>query len=284
MFVSLSLSAKAKKMNVLKNILYILLFLGYTTIGESQELFIPHFILHSHNDYDQDIPLYTALRYNALSIEVDIVRDDQRLVVSHDKNKLSKKPLLEWMYLEPLKLHVQSLQNWKLNIDSTHRWLMIDIKEYDKATLTLLHDLLQKYDEVLQDRSQPKKWKPIKIILSGDIPREEIYKNQDYKYFFIDGRREDLRMNYDSYIMPVVSVNYKDIGNWKGVGRMSRDELRKIHPMVERCFRQKKYLRFWKTVDHENVWSVLLQKRLKVIGVDDLERFHQFMQTNRMSI
>lgn len=235
----------------------------------SQKLF-----LHSHNDYDQEIPLHHALDLSYNSIEIDIVAYNNELIVSHDTKHLSKKPRLDEAYLKKIKrfLSIDSL-TYDLPLI-----LLMDIKEYNDLTLILLHQLLEKYDPLLMNVKSTT-IKPLQVILSGDIPRSLIINDKRFKYFFIDGRPSDLHKNYNSFIMPWISQDFSKLTKWNGINKLSlKDELN-IKNKIYAIQQQGKKVRFWKTNDLPEVWKFLYFMKVDVISTDSLKKLHTYLET-----
>jgi hypothetical protein len=62
----------------------------------------------SHNDYEQERPLFKALEFGYQMIEADIHLIDGNLYVSHDHPEdLERTPLLQDLYLDPLAEHIE---------------------------------------------------------------------------------------------------------------------------------------------------------------------------------
>lgn len=59
--------------------------------------------LHAHNDYVKKKPLYDALEQKIHSIEIDVFSTKRGIVVAHTGNSLHCKPLLDELYILPLK-------------------------------------------------------------------------------------------------------------------------------------------------------------------------------------
>jgi len=225
--------------------------------------------MHAHNDYLHSRPLLDALDLGYTSIEIDIIKYDSRLIVSHDGHGLDHKPHIVDLYITPLKEYIEKND---LNI-----WLLIDLKKYDKETLALLHDIAVANKDIFSTRSEEIQKKALKIILSGDMPRREIADNPEYKYFFIDGRPENLNEEYDSHIMPLISTNLATYAVVSSEGGISALEKNKIAALVNDTHDQGKKFRFWNTKDHERSWSLLREIGVDLIGSDDLKRLSDFM-------
>ena len=80
---------------------------------------------HSHNDYENEAPLYAALDQKIKSIEVDVFLSKSNLYVGHHWLELNKDRTIEKMYLKPL---------WKIYLDNNK-------SIYGNSTLYLLVDI-----------------------------------------------------------------------------------------------------------------------------------------------
>jgi len=251
-----------------KTVFYILMaFYGCGEIEYSQCLIESEnleyqIIPHSHNDYEQEFPLITALEHKFLSIEVDIYMENSNLFVSHDNKNLTTKSLLTNQYLDPL---VKQLNEINFEII-----LLVDLKNYSTETINILNKTLANYSEHLVSRSDSENHRnKIKIILSGDIDRNKIITNQDSEYLFIDGRLSDLNENYPSHIVPIISENFSSIINNSHLDKIVND----VHS-------NKKLIRFWNTSDNEETWLKLINKNVDIIGVDNINHFYCTMKNN----
>lgn len=255
-------------------ILNILLFIFLSNLLSAQKSrTLDSILAHSHNDYEQKKPLYTALDHGFNSIEIDIIPHGDQLIVSHDNKDLSNKPTIQDLYLNPLKNYL--IENDKKNI-----WLLIDIKKYDDQVLDILHNLITEYEPLFKERNILEKEKPLQILLSGDLPRLEIMENEKYVFFFIDGRVEDLGKGYDSTLMPLVSSNFSHHTKWAGKGKMDKKEFEAVAAIVKAVQAENKKIRFWATPDKKRVWKKLQRLGVDVIGVDHIEQFNRFRPKN----
>ena len=59
--------------------------------------------VHSHNDYLQNVPFYTAYSTRCASIEADVFLVDGELYVAHKENEINKARKLRNLYLNPIR-------------------------------------------------------------------------------------------------------------------------------------------------------------------------------------
>lgn len=227
-------------------------------------------IAHSHNDYEQNCPLIKAIALGYKSIEVDIFPFEQTIRVSHDDVGLDTQPTIQAMYLNPLRNRIDDIEQ---EIE-----LLVDLKFYSPDFLQLLHQTLEEYDDMLTRRNSQSK--QIKIILSGDIPREELIQNPEWVYFFIDGRLGDLEKNIDSHLMPLISTNFMEIVEFRPSQILSTTEIEQLENYINLTHSEGKKIRFWKTADNSIIWAQLIDLEVDVIGVDDLDSFYEYISDN----
>lgn len=227
-------------------------------------------IAHSHNDYEQDHPLSTALKYGFRSIEVDIVYDGNLLRVSHDEDHLDTKPEFEELYLSPL--------SKSSIIPKEGLILLVDLKNYSDALLQTLNDKLNKYKDYLVNRSNPLDLQgKIQIVLSGDYPRNEVIENTTIEFLFIDGRLNENDLHLPSELVPIISIDYSDIPTLQGLYNNKGSHKEKVSKTIEIVHSNEKLIRFWKTKDHKSSWQELIKLGVDIIGIDNIQLFYSEM-------
>ena len=105
---------------------------------------------HSHNDYENPIPFFTAYENNFGSIESDIFYFNDSLFVGHVFGDIAKKRTLQSLYLDPLNNKIK-INNGFPYMDSTRTLqLLIDIKTDPERTIGKLVNLLNTYPAIIQ--------------------------------------------------------------------------------------------------------------------------------------
>lgn len=232
-------------------------------------------IAHSHNDYEQKTPIYTALKNGFTSLEVDIIYDGTAIKVSHDEKDLEEKPEFEASYLIPL---IKALDRVEGDI-----LLLVDIKKYDEELLRKLNAILEKYGHLLKSRDEEAKVKKrISVLLSGEIPRNKILTDKVNKYLFVDGRVTDLEKNFASNLMPLISMDFTSLTKWDGLSKPNQKIIEEIKTTIQLVHDQGKLIRFWKTKDNELVWLTLIGLEVDIIGVDEIDNFYEVMKKNNL--
>src|SRR2546423_1818873 len=90
---------------------------------------------HSHNDYEQPIPFYTAYKAGFGSIEADVFLVHGNLIVAHDLAELKKNRSMEEYYLKPLTDFVEKNHGYAYADTAKQLQMLIDIKTGTTNTL-----------------------------------------------------------------------------------------------------------------------------------------------------
>ena len=99
---------------------------------------------HSHNDYHQQTPFFSAYGEQFGSMEADVFLMYGKLLVGHDSAELTEKRTLENMYLAPLAKFIEENGGFAYKDTGSKLQLLIDIKTDSIATLNALAELLKK--------------------------------------------------------------------------------------------------------------------------------------------
>lgn len=231
---------------------------------------------HAHNDYAHARPLLDALDHGFCSIEADVWRVGDELLVGHTALELAPQRTLEALYLKPLADRIAAHDGWVYtrNLPVT---LLIDIKTDGATTYALLRTQLAKYPQLFgrPAAGQPSQ-APMIAVLSGDRPISVVAADAD-RVCTIDGRLPDLKTEQDAQLVPLVSDAWSTEFHWTGNGPMPAAERDKLRRFVATAHSQGRRLRFWATPDDEAVWAELTAAGVDLIGADDLDRLQRFL-------
>jgi len=138
---------------------------------------------HSHNDYEQKFPFYSAYNEKLGSMEADIFLRNDSLFVAHNLKDIRSDRTLSALYLDPLNAQIKK-NGGKIYAEGNQEiQLLIDLKTNSEQTMPVLVKVLEKYQSVLSPKG------PVKIVLSGNTPSPvDFQKYPDFIYF--DGRPE----------------------------------------------------------------------------------------------
>tara|TARA_B100000131_G_scaffold286972_1_gene297281 strand:+ start:75 stop:917 length:843 start_codon:yes stop_codon:yes gene_type:complete len=261
---------------LIKNFLQVTLFFPLcSSLVLSKDAFCEN--CHSHNDYENNMPLHNALDRKYKSIEVDIVLDDDVLYVAHHPWLIRKDRLLETLYLNDLWVEYLG-NNKKIYENNNTLFLLVDIKTSGMKTYFALREILKKYRPMLSkviDGSMT--IGAVTVVLSGKIPKIEHLQKLQERYIFLDGRLSNLGKNIGADLMPLISVNWKDEFNWKGKNKIKKKESNYLRWLVSRVHLENKKIRFWGAPDNKRAWGTLLLNGVDLINTDKVVELYEFM-------
>jgi len=236
---------------------------------------------HAHNDYEHDRPLYEALENGFTSIEIDVHSYKGKAVVSHDDDDLGSKPTIEDLYLQPLEKLIAKNKGSVFPKSNQQLILMIDLKKDKTVLLRILEKLFVKYDLLIKSSLDAYHiWKPLQVIISGDPPLDKMLYDRT-GYFYLDGRMHHLEdENIPDYLIPRVSMSYRDNFSWTPDGKLPKEELEKMRDMISKVHARGKKLRFWAHPETEAFWKLLLEEGVDWINVDALQKYQRFTSHN----
>ncbi|TVQ74099.1 MAG: hypothetical protein EA363_02240 [Balneolaceae bacterium] len=233
----------------------------------------------SHNDYEQDLPLFKALSLGVQMIEADIHLIDNKLYVAHDHpSDLLNTPVLEEMYLTPLSNWIDD-QGGVVHPDSDlDFFLVIDVKTDAEATYEAILDEIEPYRKLFF-RLEDREWVdgPVKLLISGNRP--QINPETNNRIAFIDGRIRDSGYGLDTRLYPIISDHWFTWFSWDGDGQMPEEERQRLHTLVAQVQQEGKLIRFWATPDKKTVWDELMKANIDIINVDDLKGMTNYLNS-----
>ena len=252
----------------MQKLLYCLIFL-YTG-SFAQPVVYSTANAHSHNDYEQPVPLYTAYYSGFGSIEADIFLINDSLLVAHTPADLNKHRTLENMYLKPLAAFIENNRGYVYADTSRKLQLMIDIKTDAKSTLNKLIALLQQYPVLIRTNS-------LQIVISGNRPDPTNFASYPSCIWF-DGV---LDMHYSKEAMTriaMLSDDLKKYTRWDGNGTIPARELNKLQGLVAYAHQLHKPVRFWGAPDFMDAWYQFIQLHVDFINTDSIKALSAFLK------
>lgn len=232
---------------------------------------------HSHNDYWQSQPFYTAYYAGMQSIEADIFLRDGKLMVAHDAKEINAEHTLKALYLDPVaKLYRKN--GAAAFADKTKQLqLLIDVKESYKQTLPVLVKTLEQYGDLFNPVKNPN---AIKVIVTGGRPKPEGFK--DYpKWLFFDG---EVNWNYDAASLAqtgLISADLKDYTDWNGKGLP--ENIPGIKQAIAKADSLGLRFRFYGTHDSPNAWQQLINLGVYWVNTDHPKTLELFLDQRERS-
>lgn len=217
--------------------------------------------VHSHNDYEQKVPFWTALSGGAGSIEVDLFLRNGELFAAHEEQYIQPDRTFESLYLLPLQT---ATELGHFQTDTLQ--LLIDLKTEAYATLDAVVHQLEKYRHLFVQNSSV----TIVPVISGNRPKAADYSGYpDYVFFDHQSLQNLDQVPMEKVAM--ISLSFNRFSEWNGKGRIVDEEQEVLQRIIREVHAQGKPVRFWGTPDTKTAWYTLSQ-----LGIDFVNTDHPF--------
>ena len=235
-----------------KKYCFLLLILSIALqIGTAQQTKI-----HSHNDYLQNVPFWSAYANGLHSIEVDVFFKDDTLYATHGESEIKENHTIESLYLRP----IQKALSLQLG-EQRELLLLVDIKSEPYTTLQKLMSILENYPNIIDNQD-------ISIVISGNRPAVNEYIDYpDYIHFDY----QDLEAISNIQVwhkIALISLNFKKYSLWNGKGRLTANDLKKVKEVIAKAHSHNKPFRFWGTPDSKTAWKAFTDLGVDFINTD----------------
>lgn len=233
---------------------------------------------HSHNDYWKWRPLKQALANGFMSVEADVHLRHGDMLVNHEAIFTRKGRNLERLYLQPLYERAKANGFRSVYTDGPKEFILyIDIKQGCPAICDTLISQLRNYEEMLTVWDNGVKRTGAVSIIIGACGREEEWLSATRRWFYFDGNSGTLGGRWDADAVPRLSVSFRGLTSWRGMGEMNEEELGRLRDIIARAKAEGRKIRFWGATNRTKVWQLLLDEDCEVINVDRLARFRCLM-------
>ena len=230
--------------------------------------------IHSHNDYAQKNPFFTAYANKVDEIEADIFLVGDSIYVAHSKKEIKPYNSLSSLYLVPISLAFKKHNN-RVSDDKKYTFsLMIDVKENWDAMYPALKKEVEKYEGVF-NRKQHKG--AIQIVISGARPDHSTFSTYP-DWLFFDGLPNIAYAKMDLARVSLISDNFASYSKWKGVGEIPEADKVKLKTVIVSAHQLRKPIRFWGAPDTEACWKQLVALGADIINTDKIEETTKYFK------
>ena len=234
--------------------IFVCFLMAVVQLAVSQEK--NEFQIHSHNDYHQEFPFWSAFSNGLSSIEVDVFLKNDTLYATHGEYEIIKNRTIESLYLQP----IQKVLSIALGSEPKLQ-LLIDIKSEAHSSLKKLVSVLERYPDIINHED-------ISIVISGNRPDLSEYGNYpDYILFDYQSLEniEDAKV-WDK--VALISLNFKKTSVWNGKGRLTAKDYEKVNSVIQKAHGYGKPFRFWGAPDSKTAWKVFRDLGVDFINTD----------------
>ncbi|RZK39545.1 MAG: glycerophosphodiester phosphodiesterase [Pedobacter sp.] len=230
--------------------------------------------IHSHNDYLQGKPFYTALENRVYEMEADIFVRNDSIFVAHSEREIHPSRTLSNMYLNPIAREFELHKN-RVSSDKKYNFsLMIDVKEKWEDVYPVLKAEIEKYGGIF-DRNKSKL--AVQIVISGSRPAPNTF--QDYpKWLFFDGLPNVAYTKKELERIAIISDRFASHSKWRGQGTIPQADIPKIQKVIDIAISYNKPVRFWGAPDTKTCWKQLATLGADVINTDKIKETKDFFE------
>lgn len=249
--------------------LLLAVFFVRTTTAQTQN--VPH-VGHSHNDYHQERPFFTAAESGMASIEADVWAVNGELFVAHDKEDIKTENTFRQMYLNPT---ISWLDQQKTaDVKQSGFILLVDLKSSYNPTLDILVKQIEPYRQYFDPKLNPQ---AVTLVISGNFPPNKAFKNYP-DWVFFDGRPTIKYSKKQLKRIGMISDSFKSYSNWNGIDNPEKGELDAVKAFVDACHKKGKKARLWGAPDTPLAWRILLELGMDFINTDSPQELNRFLQ------
>jgi alkaline phosphatase len=259
------------KFRQMNKLIYLLIFLQACHPIDNNK---GKFTGHSHNDYYQSKPFFTAWENYFASIEADVWAVDGQLYIAHDFEEITPERTLENLYLKPIDsiFKQNNGKAWK-NYNETFI-LLVDFKTSYDPTLDILVKLLQNYLQTFDPNINPN---AARIVISGNMPLPENFHHYP-SFISFDGRMENTYTTEQLERIALFSNSIKDYVNLKDYqGQLSTKDEQNLTEYINKAHSLGKKVRFWAAPDEPEVWKKLKELGVDFINTDSPAKYYELM-------
>lgn len=229
---------------------------------------------HAHNDYEHDIPFYTAYYKHFGSIEADVFARNGQLYVAHTEKTIDSARTLSRLYLQPLREMIRQC-NGNAFANGGPLQLLIDFKTDSLLTMRTLIQQLQQYPDITGNPH-------VQLVISGSQPVPAQWDNYP-PYILFDGKKSLTYTNAQLQRLPLFSYNFQEYTKWNGKGVLVAAEKQRMQSLIDSVHQLQKKIRFWGAPDNVNTWITLSKMGVDYIGTDNVEGLSGFLNSRPAS-
>jgi len=250
---------------------------------------------HSHKDYQQNLPLLTALSYGASSVDADVWEVDGQLLLGDKQSKVTPKRNLKNIYLDQLDwllgdANQVRMGNSTCGVYATAPYLplqlVIRVLSDGSSGYELLKQTIQPFYKAgylsTYNTSDPNAglvFGPVTVIAAGNVPVSKVVDgdpDDPIRYIFFDApldNIDDPNVNYTTTLSPIAAAPWgSTIGLRWLIPSLAR---KKIKYYVDQAHARGIQARFFDTPSipkwaRNKVWQMLLDEGADWLSVNDL--------------
>lgn len=225
---------------------------------------------HSHNDYANKVPFWTAYNAHFGSIGIDVFAVNGELIVANSKSETKKGRTFDGLYIKPLLLRYEQNRNQPWPSDEGKLQLIIDLKTPPSPTLDLLVKQLKQYPEIFDRSVNPH---AVQVIVTGNMPKPTDFGRYP-AFIMFDGR---LSTTYSPEQLERIAL-YSEILNIPKNKLLTAAERARFEEAVRTVHGLNKKIRFRVYDDTPVNWKMLMDLGVDFINTSRINELSVFLK------
>ena len=227
---------------------------------------------HSHNDYANKVPFWTAYNAHFGSIEADIFAINGELIVAHTKSETKNRRTLDDLYIKPLVLRYEQNRNKPWFDYDGELQLIIDLKSPTSPTLDSLVAKLKQYPKVFDRSVNPN---AVQVVISGNMPKPSDFGMYP-AFIMFDGRPTITYSPEQLERIGMFSAPWTFPKNKNKT--LSAADRAKVEATIRMVHGLNKKMRYWATEDTPEGWKMLMELGVDFINTDKINELAEFLK------
>lgn len=194
-------------------------------------------LIHSHNDYDRNVPFYQAYAQGVASVESDLYYIDGKLLVAHNKEDVKPERTFEALYVEPAVKMFRQNNGHPYKDPSKPLQILVDIKEETEPTMSAIVAALEKYPDVFATQG-------VRVVITGNRPAPADFSKYP-SWVMYDGSVDLTYTEEQLKQIALFSPCFTDYAHWNGKGAPVKDQEDKLMEVIGKVHDMGKPIRFW---------------------------------------
>ncbi|EJP67668.1 PLC-like phosphodiesterase [Beauveria bassiana ARSEF 2860] len=235
---------------------------------------------HSHNDYDRDVPVFSAFSAGCIAIEADVFLSGGDVIIGHIFPTPGR--TLRVQYTEPLRAILDHNNGGSPGENGIYKArpeqkivLMVDFKTSDTKTLDAVVAALQPLRDgnylshVAGGRFVQR---AVTVVASGNAPFDRINSGSGVpnRDVFYDASLGNLESKYNTLNSYYASADFEDtIGSPGSAGAFSDAQKAKVKSQVDAAHAAGLKVRYW-NLPGEYMWEPLAALGVDYLNADDM--------------
>ncbi|EGX93898.1 hypothetical protein CCM_02168 [Cordyceps militaris CM01] len=235
---------------------------------------------HSHNDYDRNVPVFSAFSAGCIAVEADVFLSGDDVIIGHVFPTPGR--TLRIQYTQPLRAILDhnnggspgEIGIYKARPDQ-NVVLMVDFKTSDTKTLDAVVAALQPLrDGKYLSHVAGGKFvqRAITVVASGSAPFDRINSGDGVpnRDIFYDAKVDNLDARYNTLNSYYASADFQSaIGNPSSAGAFSDAQKAKVKSQVDAAHAAGLKVRYW-NLPGEYMWEPLAALGVDYLNADDM--------------